>query len=1014
MVKSNQTFNEYLKDLNSSLPDLQSHGWKLSDTGHCHPHNFNEDYYLFIRSRNLGELIKSRNQDANFSQRTSICKSADTSHSVHENPVESNTNLTSRASLRNQNVNSESASVSPIAKMITAGCKDLPELSDFRSYPSLQNLSNKGTALVIGYDSEWIAPEDCSTRTVLSWQFACIQNGHLHEFIFIRRKSNINLNLNLAIGNILDYLNFTPIDTRKITQYSCLEIDDPCKKIHKNSYKTFTEASKHSSVPYDDNKYVHRTIHADSSVRIPIVLVCHAGKGDISALDCDTNLLRHCTEVQGGLITLKTIHSQLSSVHCSSCTHASYIYPISLNIADTMCHAPAKSKSLKDLGNAINWNKIQLEDGVIKHMNSFLNDHPADYFEYASNDSVVALLYSASLYGYNNAMPVTITSATANVMCSDMKKYLNCKSPKEFDLKYRGLRTVNHGLAPKNGNLGYIASTSKEPISDKAHDVQYYCSQAYHGGYNSCPTVGYFPFETFDYDLRNAYPTAMTLILDVNWDSPYRDEMLNRPITLDDFRLPLTGALNPLTPMVGYISFIFPDDVKYPCIPTCVDGVPIFPKSSNGEQGVYACGPEIYLALKLGAKVICHRGFVINPLTLDSTGAISYSLRSATKQLVSDRNKAKAEHGKGSIEELTLKTMINSGYGKVSQSVIQKQTWSAYENEMIKTHGSPITNPFSACMITSIVRAELIATQNQCSDNGYMTCSVTTDGFISDAPENFIKSLDLYGFRPYIEQARLYLTDNTDPELWEAKHHQTDLVNFTTRGNVSLSPHGVCAHNSTKSGYPSDSYADRLWLMTTVLARTGKVAFTTSEWTEFKRLVNGAPFTVKQKVTHASMDYDFKRKPLKSSFRQCFCEIDGISYEIANFDTIPYADIAEFTDYRRRAKSFPCLRTISDWAKFWIKDSVKESTAKVRDMNWAILNSTIMGYRAGLWNITMLDKLSGQDRCDWINSHNNSNHVFSLNDWKHAGLASRQSSMLPQELLKKKLSELQNDNQEEQ
>jgi hypothetical protein len=60
-----------------------------------------------------------------------------------------------------------------------------------------------------------------------------------------------------------------------------------------------------------------------------------------------------------------------------------------------------------------------------------------------------------------------------------------------------------------------------------------------------------------------------------------------------------------------------------------------------------------------------------------------------------------------------------------------------------------------------------------------------------------------------LEQARLFLTDNVSPEIWEIKHIQNDLVNFTTRGNISLNTGenhsyqlpGVCAHNSAKSGF---------------------------------------------------------------------------------------------------------------------------------------------------------------------------------------------------------------------
>lgn len=68
------------------------------------------------------------------------------------------------------------------------------------------------------------------------------------------------------------------------------------------------------------------------------------------------------------------------------------------------------------------------------------------------------------------------------------------------------------------------------------------------------------------------------------------------------------------------------------------------------------------------------------------------------------RKQAKKDHGKGSLEELILKTMVNSGYGKTAQNVIQKNTWTAFKDEMEDIGCSSITNPVSAAMITSIVR----------------------------------------------------------------------------------------------------------------------------------------------------------------------------------------------------------------------------------------------------------------------------------------------------------------------
>lgn len=287
----------------------------------------------------------------------------------------------------------------------------------------------------------------------------------------------------------------------------------------------------------------------------------------------------------------------------------------------------------------------------------------------------------------------------------------------------------------------------------------------------------------------------------------------------------LVGGYSPLMPMVAYIRFEFPEGVKYPCIPVNGDGMPIYPRTSKGFDGIYACGPEIYLALRLGAKVYCEKGYVLNPLRDKESGEVSYSLRAAVKQLVSDRNDAKRIFGLKSLEELILKTMVNSGYGKVAQNVSPKTKYCAKSEGMEDVGESPITNPVSAAMITSIVRAELLAAQNQVDELEYMTCSVTTDGFISDVPEETLKSLDLLGFRKWVEQSRLFLTDNKDRELWETKHRQDDLVNFTTRGNVSLwtkdknGYDGVCAHNGGCSPYRRDSYEDRKWLMKEVVSR---------------------------------------------------------------------------------------------------------------------------------------------------------------------------------------------------
>lgn len=900
---------------------------------------------------------------------------------------------------------------------------NLPELANFSNYPSLVSTRPDKPCLLIGFDSEWQNLE--IGRDMLSWQYAFIWNDILYEFLFFKNYDK-DLNFNIALGCILDYINIKPTDLRNVQRYQyCSEWKNDNTPLIKTTANV-NEARKNCKYVFRDGEFTHELISEQVDKDLPrgqrswswfknyndfsniesikVTLLCHAGKVDLSGLNYDRDkfILKYLTDVQGGLVSLQPIRlvpKSLQNVsHCS-------VFPVSLSISDTMCHAPAGLKKLENLGQVVGIEKIDISTEQKEHMLELLNNDPITYFEYASTDSVVTLMYASSMYGYNNSLPVTVTSATATVMKEVMMKKLNCEDTKEFNRKYRGLQTVSHGLLPREDRPGYIETTSLEPLNDTVSIIQNQASHAYHGGYNSCSEIGYFAFDTHDYDLQNAYPTAMCLVPDIDWTNPCRVEIQRRNLTLNDWVG--IGGINPITPFVGYVSFEFPKAVKYPCIPVNVDGIPVYPRTSKCLDGVYVAGPFIYLALKLGATVYCERGFFLNTLYNDDYTQESKSLAVAVKQLVEDRNQAKADCGKKSLEELILKTMVNSGYGKNAQNVVVKSHWTAFKDLMEDLGCSAITNPVSAMMITSIVQCELLAAQNQMNELGYISCSVTTDGFISDCPEDVLQNLDLYGFKKFIEQSRIYLTGK--PELWEAKHHQNDLINFTTRGNVSLLSNGVCAHNSTKSGYVPDSYEDRLWLMTQVLSREGTVDYTDYEWTSFKDIVHGQPFIVKSVTRHIRMDFDLKRKPDRNSFRTDRPVVEGVQYEIAHFDTVPYEDVAEFRLYREKKKLTSVLRTELDWEIFFCKIDMNAVGKRITiNKEWSILTSCIMGHRAGLWNIPALEYGTIEDKCHLINEHNNSGKEFKVSDWKNARRPERIVNMLPRDMIKDKLEEFMN------
>jgi hypothetical protein len=920
----------------------------------------------------------------------------------------------------------------PVTSLTPSQTKSLPVLSDFENYPSLIDARPDKPCILIGYDSEW-ENLDSGERDMLSWQFAVVHEYRMLEFCFIRT-GNKNLSLELALGCILDYLGVQSVEERKIRRYKyCSEWDDAenkpvvtvtdsyheacggCKYVYRGRDAGDVDGWSHELIDDMSDRFTPRSerdwsfFHAFLDYKavdgIKVCLLCHKAFVDISGLEMTDYLLKRFTEVQGGLVTLQPVRMAPRSLKNVNNTS---VYPVSLSLADTMCHAPAGMKKLKNLGDVVGIPKIDIPASQKEHMLKLLENDPVTFFEYASTDSVVTLMYSSALYGYNNTLPVTVTSATASVMKGTMMSYMKIDNTDDFNRKYRGLEKVSHGNFKLKDRPGYVEATSLEPVSDKANSVQYYASQAYHGGYNSCSEVGYFSQETYDFDLQNAYPTAMCLVPDIDWENPVRVQVQNRNMDIRDFMM-IGGLFNPLIPFVGYCRFRFPDTVKYPCIPVNVDGVPVYPQSSDGLNGVYVAGSYIYLALRLGAEVFCENGYFLNTLLTEDLKE-SRSLSHAVIQLVRDRNRAKADHGKKSLEELILKTMVNSGYGKNAQNVIQKQSWTAFKDSMEDLGCSAITNPVSAMMITSIVQCELIAAQNQMHELGYVSCSVTTDGFISDCPESVLRTLDLYGFRPFMEQSRLFLTDGADSELWEVKHHQNDLVNFTTRGNVSLLSHGVCAHNSAKSGFESDSYEDRLWLMTQVLSRTGTVDCVDNEWSSFKNYVQKKiDFKVTPVTRHLHMDFDLKRKPDRSTFRTDYPVVDGVTYEIAHFDTVPYATVKEFRLYRKKKKLCDCLRTQAEWNTFFLKVDTNACGMYVKDLAWSILMSVIMGYRAGKWSIPALDNLTVAEKCVWINKHNDSSKKFKESDWKNARRPERQVNMLPDSYIKHKLVEMQKD-----
>lgn len=954
----------------------------------------------------------------------------------------------------------ENAEVSVTGSQATMGSPEsaltLTPTDKLLSLPSLERARSDKSRLTIACDTEFFyipaqEPAEYSikqelkkkvcrengSRCVTSYQFALYLSDGIHvlEVVFIvkptiKADGSVHykrLTLSQCLGTILDLSSSCQeraVDYRETRRWSLTihkadgtTIEKPYKSpeealsavgtLQKNYDNCVVDTSNVSASTYTN---VYSDYMGDRAIKI--TLLSHFGSADLSAFAPERggkSILKNLSAVQRGLVSTQEQFFRVP--------HRDYwkFYPCMVEFRDTMCYSAPGKKALEALGLALDIPKIVLPTGAIQKMDQFLKSNRDYYLSYSANDALITLVYASRMWGVNKEMPITASSAAANVAYQAIRDYMGLTSKAEYQLAYGGLKKVVHGKNKIKDKPGYLEVSSMEPYDHRADLLLSAAANSYKGGFNGCTRVGWFEGEEFfDYDLQNAYPTSMCSVFDIDFkdgvDPLAYDPVCQRELTLSDFP-------TPYTPLFAYIRFEFPEGTRYPCIPISFEGSLLFPRTSKGFEGVYACAPDIFLALKMGAKVFCLDGYVGRIRTcLDNTP--SRSLREAVYQFVQDRITARRIYGKGSIEELILKIMVNSIYGKTAQNVIQKHTWDGKSGEYKDLGMSIVTCPVHAAITTAGVRCVLIAAMTQLEELGYKVWSVTTDGFISNAPLAVLSGLDLYGFAKVFKASRLYLTNGESDAMWEAKHTMSRFLNLATRANVSPDIGGVCAHGGLQTGFAPDTQEDRADYISKALKRTGPVPSPHMEFVNLKTMIKGdEDFHSYECVTNINLDFDMKRKPVEASLHSVWVNVDddyassptpveGYS-EIACFDTVPFDSIAEYLQYRSIKANSPVLRTADDWKRFFVKVHCPDSKVRVDDASWSALMSCIIGYRLGKLQIEGLDQCQTvEEKLAYINSHNSTGKVFKESHWKNARRPERASQMLPVALLGDTLAEL--------
>jgi len=158
---------------------------------------------------------------------------------------------------------------------------------------------------------------------------------------------------------------------------------------------------------------------------IPITIICHTGKADITVFrrsKYDIDILRKLGEIQGGWMTTEYVYFTAANDK-----NRNYYWLVNLSVRDTLGLTPADNKSLKALGKVIHKPKIELPEKVIEHMAAFAVSNPVEYYKYAMNDADIVVSFCAELFQCNHAVPMTLSSAAASAMYASIKTYFGVK-----------------------------------------------------------------------------------------------------------------------------------------------------------------------------------------------------------------------------------------------------------------------------------------------------------------------------------------------------------------------------------------------------------------------------------------------------------------------------------------------------------------------------------------------------------------------------------------------------------
>ena len=735
---------------------------------------------------------------------------------------------------------------------------------------------------------DWNESSRNSKRRVLSYQLSCvIYDESNHEFC------HFDYIFLCEAGAILTY-------ARLITEFlSLLRGELPQFKDRLKRYKTFENPKNYdtASKEYKRASKKHEELYPYNSV----VLVGHFNGVDL------TNLLNYKKLVfpltclnkicffSGKATASENYYGKLRGVRTKT------------SIRDTMLLSSTDS-SLKSLGGYLGIDTFDSE-GYIDTMDTLLQNDIKTFIKCSFSDSAISLFWAHTFIENNlnfQELAPTVGNATAKLVREDIKAQNGWDTNKEFEEHFLAIRST--------GN--YFQKNKNQQLSEKRSLIENEAISSFYGGKNECFTHGLFTAKMgtafLDIDLRSAYPIAMAICNDMNWENPIkrtydRENTDNGKLHSEMFSYNELGF--------GYIHFKFPAGVVHPCIPVKspdFNGL-IFPR----EGTCFANISEMKLAMEMGAVITINEGGRVVVL---QTGEKN-SLFEAVKKLIKRRKSFAMQYGKKSGQALLYKLFANSLYGKMAQGIKGKKYINPANNNSEEASYSIITQPHYAAAITAMVRCLVSFSIHVCESAQLRVHSVTTDGFIVEGePESTLRLLNdaVRKNFPFIFDALKEAFSDSE-SVFEVKHEFQTLFNSRTRANVSLEEAGVMAKGSyrgdTDFRHLSDA-ARHQFFFDLLLTRTGKVRDERVSIPSFKESEKyNKEFLNELKVANLNYDYDFKRMVDMETVERNTVTVNGKTYAYDSFRTQPLNNVEEYDRLHRYRDSYArCINCSEEYA----------------------------------------------------------------------------------------------------